>query len=78
MPSALLEMTRNVLRTRFNVIVPKRVFTLHFDRGLADSRDLVVAVWQKLDAARRHGHIVCAPPEVRFDGAGFRTALFSP
>jgi hypothetical protein len=36
MPSALLEMSRNVLRGVFASLVPKRVYTIVFDRSQND------------------------------------------
>jgi hypothetical protein len=37
MPSALLEMSRNTLRSRFTSILAKRVYTLSFDRSQVSS-----------------------------------------
>ena len=53
MPTPLLEQTRCVLRSRFSSVIRKRVFTLQFDRSCEDSRDEVLALLAKLDAARR-------------------------
>lgn len=47
MPSALLEQSRNVLRTRFNAILKKRVYTLTFDRSCEDL-ETVAALYEKL------------------------------
>ena len=42
MPSALLDMSRNVLRRCFTCpLLPKRVYTLSFDRSVEDSAELV-------------------------------------
>ena len=44
MPSALLDMSRNVLRRCFTCpLLPKRVYTLGFDRSVDDSAELVEA-----------------------------------
>ena len=53
MPTPLLEQTRCVLRSRFSSVIRKRVFTLQFDRSCDDSREEVLALLAKLDAARR-------------------------
>ena len=45
MPTALLEQTRNILRNRFSCIIPKKVYTLNFDRGWDDSADLIDALF---------------------------------
>ena len=43
MPSALLQQTKEILRQRFaSLIMPKRVFTLEFERSVEDSADFVV------------------------------------
>ena len=63
MPTALLEQSRNVLRSRFSAILCKRVYTLSFDRGCEDDVELVAKLYAKLDSARRTRSVVCAPPE---------------
>jgi hypothetical protein len=63
MPSALLEQSRNVLRSRFAAIIVKRVYTLQFERAVDDSRELVASLFSKLDGARRRRGVVCAAPE---------------
>tara|TARA_R110002050_G_scaffold67051_7_gene145287 strand:+ start:1015 stop:1326 length:312 start_codon:yes stop_codon:yes gene_type:complete len=40
-----------------------QVYTLQFDRGWEDNAELVEALYAKLDSARRHRCVVCAPPE---------------
>jgi hypothetical protein len=40
MPSALLEMTRNVMREAFSSIVYKRVYTFNFDRAQEVTKDI--------------------------------------
>jgi hypothetical protein len=62
MPSALLEMTRNVLREVFAYPLPKQVFTLQFDRT-QDDIGPVQAIIEKLELARRHRGVVVAAPE---------------
>ena len=57
-PKALLEMSRNVMRSTFSSIVQKRVFTLVFDRGSEVPPTLV----EKLETARRESGVVIATP----------------
>ncbi|RHY98210.1 hypothetical protein DYB35_004616 [Aphanomyces astaci] len=64
MPTALLEQSRAVLRSRFsNAILAKRIFTLSFDRSIDDSPDLIVSLATKLTRACRQGDVICASPE---------------
>ena len=63
MPTALLDQTRNIMRSRFNVIISKRIFTLKFDRSCDVSVELVAEIFAKLDSARRHQSIICSSPE---------------
>ena len=63
MPSALLEQSRNVLRSRFSVVLPKRIFTLQFDRSCDDSVEIIASLFAKLRDAQQHRGIVCAAPE---------------
>lgn len=64
MPSALLDMSRNVLRKCFTCpLLPKRVYTLSFDRSVEDSAELVRALHAKLMAAERGRGVVVAAPE---------------
>ncbi|CAK4174347.1 unnamed protein product [Aphanomyces euteiches] len=64
MPTALLEQSRAVLRSRFsNAIMAKRIFTLRFDRSIEDNPALVVALASKLIRACREGDVMCASPE---------------
>ncbi|GLE02888.1 hypothetical protein PINS_up011752 [Pythium insidiosum] len=64
MPTALLEQSRQVLRSRFsNAVLRKRIFTFEFDRSLADDPSIALQLYEKLDRARRHGDVVCASPE---------------
>ncbi|RHY32657.1 hypothetical protein DYB32_002374 [Aphanomyces invadans] len=64
MPTALLEQSRAVLRSRFsNAILAKRIFTLSFDRSVDDSPELVVNLATKLIRACRQGDVICASPE---------------
>ena len=62
MPSALLEQTRNVLRSRFSFVAVKRIFTLSFDRSV-DDLDKIRSLFSKMEAARTNRDIVCAAPE---------------
>jgi len=64
MPSALLEMSRNVLRKCFTCpLLPKRVYTLSFDRSVEDSAELVDTLRFKLTAAAKGRGVVVAAPE---------------
>ena len=64
MPGALLEQTRTVLRSRFSsTIMPKRVYTLEFERSVEDSVQAVDMIWKKLDSARRSGYVIVSSPE---------------
>jgi hypothetical protein len=62
MPSALLEMTRNVLREVFCYPLAKQVFTLQFDRT-QDEIKPVQQILEKLELARNHRGVVVAAPE---------------
>ena len=53
-PKALLEMSRNVMRSTFSSIVEKRIYTLVFDRG----SDVPPALFDKLEGARRESGVV--------------------
>ena len=57
-PKALLEMSRNVMRSTFSSIVQKRIYTLVFDRG----SEVPPALVEKLEAARRESGVVIATP----------------
>lgn len=79
MPTALLEMSRGVLRQIFTSILPKKIYTLQFDRhvagnmsqddgpasGVGDFGGLqkIHRIIDKLEAARSHRGIVCTTPE---------------
>ncbi|GMF14309.1 unnamed protein product [Phytophthora lilii] len=64
MPTALLEQSRQVLRSRFsNRVLRKRIFTFEFDRAISDDPAAALQMFTKLDRARRHGDVVCASPE---------------
>jgi thiol-disulfide isomerase/thioredoxin len=64
MPGALLEQTRTVLRSRFSsTIMPKRVYTLEFERSVEDSVRAVDMIWKKMDSARRSGYVIVSSPE---------------
>lgn len=52
MPSALLEFSRSVLRSRFSRIIAKRIHTFHFDRSVKNVRT-IARIHDKLDAARK-------------------------
>eukprot|EP01062_Namystynia_karyoxenos_P081246 TRINITY_DN888_c0_g3_i1.p1 TRINITY_DN888_c0_g3~~TRINITY_DN888_c0_g3_i1.p1 ORF type:complete len:5328 (+),score=1998.63 TRINITY_DN888_c0_g3_i1:108-15986(+) len=77
MPSALLEQTRNVMRERFGSLLPKRVYTLTFDRSVGHSTghamsqdaswgaalDQLAVIREKMALARSHRGVVVAAPE---------------
>jgi len=63
MPSALLEMSRNVLRGVFASLLPKRVYTVVFDRSHNDA-ELPRVILEKLQLAVKHCGVVVAAPEV--------------
>jgi len=59
-PSALLPMSRAVLRARFSSLVPKRIHTLEYDRSTPDDPKLVAKLLYKLSQAKKKGGIVIA------------------
>lgn len=64
MPTALLEQSRQVLRSRFsNLVLRKRIFTFEFDRSVNDDPAVAIQLFEKLNRARIHGDVVCASPE---------------
>jgi hypothetical protein len=63
MPTALLEQSRNILRSRFSAIVVKHIYTLNFERAVEDNRELIERIFMKLDSARRNRDVVVAAPE---------------
>lgn len=63
MPTALLDQSRTILRKCFSVLIPKRIYTLKFDRHIEDSSHTVILLAQKLESARSEGAIICAAPE---------------
>ncbi|KEG08962.1 NXN protein [Trypanosoma grayi] len=64
MPTALLEQTRGILRRCFSVVVPKQIYTLHFDRAFDDTNTSHIALLQqKLTAAARTRAILISAPE---------------
>ena len=63
MPSALLQQTKDVMKSCFSTsILPKKVFTLEFERSVEDSAEFVSKLYAKLNDARKGGS-VCAAPE---------------
>eukprot|EP01059_Diplonema_ambulator_P000956 TRINITY_DN1073_c1_g4_i1.p1 TRINITY_DN1073_c1_g4~~TRINITY_DN1073_c1_g4_i1.p1 ORF type:complete len:4122 (+),score=1331.11 TRINITY_DN1073_c1_g4_i1:86-12451(+) len=64
MPSALLAQTRAVLQSCFMApILPKKVFSLQFDRSVEDSPEGIVLLHSKLMTAAKDRGVVVAPPE---------------
>ena len=63
-PDALLDMTRDVMRSCFSSVVTKRVYTLSFDRSSASSNDMkqFKRLLKKLEVARAQGSIVVTTP----------------
>ena len=63
-PSALIDMSRGVLRSVFSSVIPRRVYTLRFDRGspAAKSPEAARALYAKLRLAREQRCVVCADP----------------
>ena len=59
-PSALLPMSRAVLRSRFTALLPKRILTLEFDRSWKDDPRLIAKLHHKLEMARRGKGVVIA------------------
>ena len=65
MPTALLEQSRGILRKVFSLLLPKKIFTLDFDRGEDDPKALA-AILDKLRLAQRtHGVVVARPEAVK-------------
>lgn len=64
-PSALLEFSRAVLRSRFTRVLPKAVHTLRFDRTVRRGRTLVRLHNKLLDAKRSRGVVVTTPEAVK-------------
>ena len=64
MPSALLQQTRAVLQSCFAApVLPKKVFSLQFDRSVDDSPEAVQLLHSKLMTAAEDRGVVVAPPE---------------
>jgi Ca2+-binding EF-hand superfamily protein len=59
-PSALLPMSRAVLRARFSSIVPKRIHTLSYDRLTKDDPKLIAKLLYKLNQAKKKQGIIIA------------------
>ena len=64
-PKHLLDQTKQVMRTCFSNVIPKRVYTLTFDRSSEQGRDpaAVRHLAAKLRRARAERAIVCTTPE---------------
>ena len=63
MPSNLLQMTRDCMRSVFSAIITKRIFTLEFERGCDDDPEIIRRLCRKLDMARCSRGVVCCSPE---------------
>lgn len=64
-PTALLEMTRGVMRKTFSRVLRKRIYTLKFDRQCeaAESPSAALRLHEKLALAAKERAIVCTTPE---------------
>src|SRR5215469_11557585 len=57
-PASLLDMSRGILRSVFSHVIPKRIYTMTFERSfLGDT------LHQKLSDARKNKSVVCTTPE---------------
>jgi Ca2+-binding EF-hand superfamily protein len=64
MPTNLLEQSRNVLRRAFSSpIMPKRIFTFTFSRGVDDNPQIVQKLEKKMKNTLIYGDIIIAAPE---------------
>jgi hypothetical protein len=61
-PSALLEFSRSIMRSRFTHIIRKRISTFVFDRSVNKIRH-ITRLFDKLNAARKTRGIVITTPE---------------
>lgn len=61
-PSALLEFSRSVMRSRFTRVISKRIHTFSFDRTVKRVRN-ITRLFDKLDAARKTRGVVVTTPE---------------
>jgi Protein of unknown function (DUF3638)/Protein of unknown function (DUF3645) len=65
-PSALLRMSRQVLRAQFSVVVPKRIQTLHFDRSVnCDLDELQCLADKVLSASEDRGVIIATDVSIK-------------
>ena len=64
-PSALLEMTRGVMRETFSRVLSKRIYTLKFDRqcDAAENPGPAFMLFEKLKLAAEQRAVVCTTPE---------------
>jgi hypothetical protein len=62
-PGKLLEMSRDVMRQLFSVVIPKRVYTLSFGRRGGRNLKTIQALRDKLLGARDSGSIVVSSPD---------------
>mgnify|MGYP002008499982 CR=1 FL=1 len=64
-PSALLEMTRGVMRETFSRVLSKRIYTLKFDRqcDAAENPGPAFMLFEKLKLAAVQRVVVCTTPE---------------
>ena len=63
MPTALLEQSKQILRSRFSSVVNKEIYKLSFDRTIEDSQELAQEIFKKLQLVRRSRAVLCCPPE---------------
>ena len=65
-PSALLPMSRRVLRSCFSNIIPKQIFTLSFDRQVDDDPALAKAILHKLNVTvAERGVLICTDVTIK-------------
>ena len=61
-PSALLEFSRSIMRSRFTHIISKKIHTFSFDRSIKKIRH-ITRIFDKLNTARKTRGIVMTTPE---------------
>lgn len=61
-PSALLEFSRSIMRSRFTRVLTKRIATMQFDRSVKKISH-VTRLFDKLNAARKSKGVVITTPE---------------
>ncbi len=62
-PTPLLEMSRNVMRSRFSSLIPKQIRTFSFERSAKLTQASLEALFEKLDAVRTNAGVVVTTPD---------------